>query len=126
MSFLVSVLSAQASLKDNMEVIGNTFQILGKQFRDPSKNADSAQQAAKLNGLFTASLNEVPSTIAHLPEEQKAEALAHYTTLMQQEVDLTVELQKAFEANDNAGAKVILMKMLDIQKQGHGAFKPPQ
>lgn len=122
-SFQVGSL-AQAALKDTMQAIGATFQILGRQFRDPSQNPSSAQLAVQLKDLFTVSLNEVPASLASLPPDQLTVALAQYKTLIQQEVDLSVQLEQAFIANDNARAGEILRQILDIQARGHGAFKP--
>lgn len=123
-ALLGTALPAQAALKETMQAIGATIQLLGRQFRDPSQNGSSARLASQLQELFSASLDEVPPSLLQLPPDQQTVALVQYKTLVQQELDLSVQLQLAFESNDNARAGAILKQMLDIQSQGHGLFKP--
>jgi hypothetical protein len=123
---LLSFNSANAGLKDDMKQISDIFKTIAGQFNDASLNTESADLAGQLVTLFTAALNEVPPSIANLSGPDRDTAIMQFKDLIQQEIDLSTELQKAFLAGDNAGALVILKKINTIRGEGHNAFNPPK
>lgn len=111
-------------LHDKMEQIGKLFKAINLAAKDPAQNPQSTSNAAKLEVLFTACLNLIPDALADLPSAQQAAAKAGYEKLMNEEIRLSQELQKAFLANDNASALKILATMNQLKRDGHSQFDP--
>jgi len=120
---LCAFADAPPSLKDNMGAIGKLVKSITLSVNDKTKNAASAAQAKQLELLFTAVLAQEPDTIAQLPQNQQAPALAQFKTLIQQEITDSQRLETAFASSDNATAGTILQSMQDDKKTGHDKFK---
>lgn len=110
------------TLAANMDSIAKLVQTLVKNINDPSKNTASAVAAGQLVTLFTATLSQVPTSIAALPASQQAAATAGYQSLIQKEIADAKALQAAFVANNNSSAASILQDMNTLKSQGHSAY----
>ena len=111
------------SLQDNMKAIGKLVKSITLAVNDKTQNATSAAQSKLLEQLFTAVLAQEPDSIAQLPANQQATALAQYKTLIQQELTDSQRLESAFTTNDNAAAASTLQDMQKDKTTGHNAFK---
>ncbi|QDK38129.1 cytochrome b562 [Bdellovibrio sp. NC01] len=116
-------LGSSASLKQNMKQLGTLFKAIGSSVADSSQNSKNLEKSQQMTVLFKIVAQQVPETIADLPDGEKEAALKDYQDLMSQEVALSEQLQQAFANNDNAMAAKILQHMGDIRKNGHGKYK---
>ncbi len=111
------------SLEDLMKQMGDNFKAIGSTIDDPSKNQNNVLRAADLRSICIKSLPEVPHKISEMPAEKQPENLRTYQSLMAQLLLLSVDLEKSLQANDNVGAKAIVVKMAELRKAGHDLFK---
>lgn len=111
-----------ASLKDNMKHIKSLFKGISAAVNDPSKNKQSAADAASIANLFMTVEGQTPESISALPANEQAAALEDYKTMIQHEVDYALSLEKAFENGDNAKAAGILQQMDDLKHEGHEKY----
>jgi hypothetical protein len=110
------------SLKGNMKQIKHLFKRVVAAVNDPSKNTQSAADAASLVALFSTVEDQVPDTISSLPAAEQPAALADYKSLIQKEVEAATALEHAFESGDNAAAALILKEMDDVRRDGHEKY----
>lgn len=111
-----------ASLKDNMKHIRALVKGITAVVSDPSKNKQSAADAASIANLFMTAEGQVPDSISELPANEQAAALDDYKSMIQHEVDYALSLEKAFETGDNAKAASILQQMDDLKHDGHAKY----
>jgi hypothetical protein len=119
-----STQAADSSLKDDMSAIGKLVKAITLASSDSSRNSASAAQAKQLVALFTATQSITPDTLAQMPQDQQAAALADYKSLLQREIDAAGELENAFLNNNNASAAAILQEMQKTKSDGHKKYKP--
>lgn len=123
LAFVLSTAHANpASLEDNMKHIKTLFKGISASVKDPSKNAQSAADAATIANLFTVVEGQVPDSILDLPANEQKAALDDFKSMIQQEVDFSIALEKAFESGDNAKAASLLQQMDDLRKEGHEKY----
>lgn len=116
--------SPAASIKVGMKQIGALFKAISKVAKDSSQNAASAENARQLAINFQSVMNLIPDEIKKLPEPQQAAAIIDYQKMIQQEIDASIALEKAFLANDNNSALTILDQMTVTKKEGHSKYNP--
>jgi hypothetical protein len=112
------------NLGSSMKQIGILVKSISTSINDSSKNSDSASSAEQLVTLFASVQTQVPDFITSLPADQQEAAIADFKSMIQQEIDLSQALDKAFQTNDNAGAALILNKMQELKHQGHSKYNP--
>lgn len=114
----------EASLKKNMKQIGKLVKAVSKQIDDPSKNADSSAKISDVLELLKKSMEQMPESVEKKSKEAQEPAMKQYKELIEKEIQLSTELKKNFEANDNAKAAETLKEMNSIKKKGHKEFDP--
>jgi hypothetical protein len=119
-----SLAHADASLKDNMKQIGTLFKQIGATLRDVSQDPQNAQNAQQMNQLFQVVYGQAEDGVKDVPASQKEAALADFQNLIQQEIDLSAQLQSAFEASNNQQASAIYQQMNKIKSDGHDKYNP--
>ena len=110
-------------LGEHMEKMGHAFRLLGREVKDPAKNADSLKQAEiiRTNAVEAAKLK--PAKTADVPEEQQAKFVADYQEKMKALLSDIDALETALKANDNAGAADLVKKLKTDMDQGHKEFR---
>lgn len=116
-------LGSSASLKENMKQLGTLFKAIGSSVNDASQNAKNLENSQQMTALFKVAIQQIPETIADLPDGEKEAALQDYQEMISQEVTLSEQLQQAFANNDNATAAKVLQQMGSVRKDGHGKYK---
>lgn len=114
--------ASAASIKNDMKQIKALYKEISASVNDPSKNAKSAADAAEIAKLFADAQTGTPDTIADLPAEEQADAIADFKSMIQQEIDFAASLQKAFDSGDNKLAADLLQKMDGVKKEGHKKY----
>ena len=112
-------------LEDEMEAISKAFRTLRRQAKDPAKNAASAELAGKMHKAAVASLDFEPAWKAEQPAGEQADFVKGYKKEMEKFVGMLADLEKAFKADDNAKAEMIIGKLRDQQKSSHKEYKKP-
>jgi soluble cytochrome b562 len=112
-------------LEDQMEIIGKTFRSLRRAVRDPAKNAESAEMAAKMLKAAKASIEFEPKWTAEQPADEQADFVAGYKKEMEVFIQLLTDLQAALEADDNDKANEIIGELRDQQRASHKVYKKP-
>lgn len=91
--------------------------------------ADKAQNAKTLDALTamqTATVTAkgmVPTSVAKLPEAERAAKVKEYRKSMATLLAALVELENDLLSDDNTKAAAMIPKIDEIQKQGHTAFR---
>lgn len=112
-------------LGEEMETISKSFRTLRRQAKDPAKNAASAELAAKMHKAAVASLEYKPAWTADQPAGEQADFVKGYKEEMEKFIGMLADLEKAFKADDNAKAEVIIGNLRDQQKSSHKEYKKP-
>ena len=112
-------------LGGKMEEISKAFRRLRRQVKDPSKNALSAELAAKMLENAKAALQLEPVWTMDKPKAEQADFVAGFKKEMKVLVGLLEDLHAAFEAGENEKAVAVVSKLRDHQKKGHKAYKKP-
>lgn len=116
-------LAGTASLKDNMKALAEHYGAIRETVGDRAHNAANAERAKKMAELLRACLALTPDSIAQLPPQQRAAALAEYKKLMAQVATDAEALHAAFQAGDNRAAADLASKMNLGRREGHDKFK---
>jgi Cytochrome b562 len=111
------------SLKDNMKTLGGLFKQISDTVADSTKNADNSKAAAQVITLFQTVQNQVPDTVAKLPDPQKTTAYADFQRIIGLEIADAQNLKAAFDANDNKTAANIVNDMTSNKKDGHNKYR---
>ena len=112
-------------LGEQMETISKAFRTLRRQAKDPAKNSESAELAAKMHKAAVASMKHDPAWTVDQPKGEQADFVKGYKEEMEKFVANLAALEKAFKAGDNAKAATIIEELRDQQKSGHKAYKKP-
>ncbi|MBC7371547.1 MAG: hypothetical protein H7326_08285, partial [Bdellovibrionaceae bacterium] len=113
-----------ASLKQNMKQAGALFKAIGTSIKDPAKNPENAKSVEQMADFFQLTYAQIPDAVQKIPEAQRAQALAGYQKLIQDELELCKELHAAFLANNSDLATQIYQKMKDLKEEGHDKYNP--
>ena len=112
------------SLKNNMKQLGALSKQITASLNDSTKNQDNANRAGQMVELFKLVYNQAADGVADLPADQQQAAIADFQGLIQQEIDLTTQVEQAFANNDNASAATLWQKINDIKHEGHDKYNP--
>lgn len=115
---------AASSLKANMKQLGTLSKQITATINDSGKNQDNANRAAQMVELFKLVYNQAADGVADIPADQQQAAIADFQNLIQQEIDLTTQVEQAFAANDNASAATLWQKIGEIKHEGHDKYNP--
>ncbi len=113
LSLLISNHASAQSLKTNMKSTQTLLKQIAASANDASKNAENAQNAAKMVTLFTQARTQAPDS----------GSFQDYQVLMDQTIVLMKELELSFKNNDNASALAVIQKLNTAKKEGHDKYK---
>ncbi len=112
------------SLKANMKEINVRYKQINSSVSIVEKNETNALLAGEMAQIFQISQKQIPEAINRLPETEKLKAIAEYTELMQQGVDLSRQLELALVTSNANLAQTILAQLKKLKLDGHGRFDP--
>ena len=116
--------AGDSPLATDMKEIGGLFKAISAVASDPTHNAQSAADAAKLIPLFTDAEGRVPDAITAMAPSQQPAAIADYKSLLEKEISDASALEAAFENGDNATAARLLADMTTLKVDGHTKYNP--
>ena len=108
-----------------MEDVNAAFRRLGRQVKDPAKNADSLERVAQLKAAAEKSLTLVPALAAEVPAERREKFIAGYRAAMRETIATIGKLEAALKAGDNAAAEKLVEQLKEQRNEGHKAYKKP-
>ncbi|MDI1318631.1 MAG: cytochrome b562 [bacterium] len=115
----------ETELGNTMEKMNGAWRKLKKQAGDATNNAASLALVATMKACAEKALTLKPARAEDVPAAGRADFVADYQKDMKEFVSLVGELEKAFQAGDNAAAQALIQKMGAAQKEGHKEFKRP-
>lgn len=116
-------IAADNPLKAVMGDMGALKKQIASQITDSTKNAESADLAAKLRELEYTSIKLTPTKVSDKSSAEARIGQLQYEIAMSNLVELTANLELAFLAGDNAKAQEILKALDEGKSAGHKAFK---
>jgi hypothetical protein len=118
-------LTDPGSLKSNMGEMGARFRLVFRQAADPALNLKSAELANEIAQLARFSQVHLPEQIERAPDGvEKLLQAARFRSLLSEVYTVLTQAEIALLENKNPEAQVLLKKAADLQKAGHGEFKP--
>jgi hypothetical protein len=109
--------TTMVSLKSAMQDMSSALKTITVQANDTSKNADSADLAAKFVTAAQQAKTVYPASASS--DESKAQ----YTQMLDGVIATGQQLQAAFASNDNTQAVSLLNQLVQEKKDGHTQFK---
>jgi hypothetical protein len=115
---------ASSPLGDVMKAMGERAKVIKAQLPDPSLNASSATLSGEIQKLALSCKDLLPPKVDKMPDgPDKEHAIEHYKKMIPELGVLLGSLQAAFQANDNAQAKLVFGQVTDFMKHGHLEFR---
>jgi len=111
------------ALEDNMEEINAAYRRLGRQVKDPAKNADSLKRIAIIREHAMSALKLEPVKKTDLPAAEQAKFVADYHGQMEMFIVQVGKLEDALKAGKNADAVEVLKALKQAQADGHKEFR---
>ncbi len=111
-------------IHQSMKQLGLLSKQVAATVGDPSQNQANAANAKKMIELFQISFDHASEAVEDFPVNEQSGALLEIQNMINQEIEMASDLEEAFIANDNAAAKLILKKMVDLKEEGHDKYKP--
>jgi hypothetical protein len=111
-------------IHQSMKQLGILSKQVAATVGEPSQNQANAENAKKMIELFHTSFDHASEAVEDLPVNEQPGALLEIQNMISQEIEMASDLEEAFIANDNAAAKIILKKMVDLKEEGHDKYKP--
>lgn len=124
---LFTTLGAQAAenpLKPLMQRLGDRFQTLGRQIRDPQQNPSSLELAREINGIVREAYELSPTVVAEMPAAQQPAAQVRYQRFLTQLLLADLDVQDALLVNNNQTALAALQRMSALRNEAHSIFHP--
>jgi soluble cytochrome b562 len=97
---------AFADISKNMKAISTTYEQLGKQITDKTKNTSSVKMAQDLIDQSNMAKTQTPTSCEKLTGAAKDQAMEKYKSSMQLMVDHLTKMKAALAANKNDEAKI--------------------
>ena len=110
-------------IHQSMKQLGILSKQISSTVDDANQNQANAVNVKKMIELFHVSFDHATDAVEDLPASEQSIALLEIQNMITQEIQLASELEKAFIANDNSAAKLLLQKMLDLKAEGHDKYK---
>lgn len=110
-------------MEDQMEEINAVYRKLGRQIKDPAKNADSLKQAGIIREHAIAATKMEPKRKADVPAAEQAKFISEYQSAMKAFVDEIGKLEAALKAGKNEEAAAALQALKVAQENGHRDFR---
>lgn len=108
-----------------MEDINAAHRRIGRQVKDPARNADSLERVARLKAAAEKCLVLVPALAAEVPADRREKFIAGYQAGMKELLAAVVQLETALQTGDNAAAAKLLEAMKDLRNDAHKVYKKP-
>lgn len=121
--FVARAAEPETELGGKMEKVSGAFRALGRQIKDPAKNADSLSRLATMKENLQASVKLEPAMKADIPAAEQKKFVADYQKSMKAFIALVEKTEAALKAGNNDEAAKLVDTMRADQKKAHTAFK---
>ncbi|UYL09123.1 hypothetical protein B9G69_000850 [Bdellovibrio sp. SKB1291214] len=131
--FLVSVvvaLSAVAvvayaevtSIRQDMMNVEKLAKQIKATVADASQNQQNAVNANQIALLMQANLQKFPEIIKQWPADQQPAVVQNYQEHINYALSIAVQMQTAFQNNDNATAAALIQQLFDAKENSHKIY----
>jgi acyl-CoA reductase-like NAD-dependent aldehyde dehydrogenase len=115
---------ANDQLAKDMDAMASNYKTIKTQISNASQNASSIQAIDNMGTAINDALTQTPDSVASMPADQQAQALAQFQALLNQVKDDLAQLRGDLTQNDNTDAATVLTAIDAIKSQGHSIFDP--
>lgn len=89
---------------------------------DAAQNQQNAVNANQIALLFQANLQKVPDIIRQWPQDQQPAVWQNYQEHINYAMSIAVQMQTAFQNNDNATAAALIQQLFDAKENSHKIY----
>lgn len=110
------------SIKQDMMAAEKLAKQIKATASDAAQNQQNAVNANQIALLFQANLQKVPDIIRQWPQDQQPAVWQNYQEHINYAMSIAVQMQTAFQNNDNATAAALIQQLFDAKENSHKIY----
>ncbi|WP_413292725.1 hypothetical protein ACLSU7_15000 [Bdellovibrio sp. HCB185ZH] len=118
----VAAYAEVTSIKQDMMMIEKYAKQIKATAGDASQNQQNAVNANQIALLLQANLQKVPDIIRQWPQDQQPAVWQNYQEHINYGLAIAVNMQTAFQNNDNATAAALIQQLFDAKENSHKIY----
>ncbi|QDK46730.1 hypothetical protein DOM22_16995 [Bdellovibrio sp. ZAP7] len=118
----VAAYAEVTSIKQDMMMIEKYAKQIKATAGDASQNSQNAVNANQIALLLQANLQKVPDIIRQWPQDQQPAVWQNYTEHINYAMNIAVQMQTAFQSNDNATGAALIQQLFAAKDGAHQIY----